>query len=131
VINVTNQAQNVWNSFLALKRAVNPQAASAALQQFSAVVNMTQKTTSTGFQDPAGWFSANAPADFVQDVGPSSSMSSGPGFAGTSPMDASAAQSGNGAGVQPHSATTAANVSVNQAMDKAKKVKDSVRSWLH
>ena len=131
VINVTNQAQNVWNSFLALKRAVNPQAASAALQQFSAGVNMTQKTTSTGFQDPAGWFSANAPADFVQDVGPSSSMSSGPGFAGTSPMDASAAQSGNGAGVQPHSATTAANVSVNQAMDKAKKVKDSVRSWLH
>ena len=73
VLNLTGQAHAVWNSFLAFKHAANPQAASAALQTFSAGVNTAQQTASTGLQNPGGWFASNAPADFVQDVG------SGPG----------------------------------------------------
>lgn len=129
-----NQGQNLWNQFRAFKHAANPTAASQALQQLSTALDSVQQTSSTGFQNPGDWFAANAPADFTQDVGPSSSMSSGPGFTGNSSMDASAAQNASpaGAGLQPHSASGAnAQNSVNQAVDKAKKVKETVRSWLH
>lgn len=132
--NLLNQGQNLWNQFRAFKHAANPTAASQALQQLSTALDTVQQTSSTGFQNPGDWFAASAPADFTQDVGPSSSMTSGPGFTANSSMDASAAQNAGpaGAGLQPHSASGPnAQNSVNQAVDKAKKVKDTVRAWLH
>lgn len=133
--NLLNQGQNLWKQFRAFKHAPNATAASLALQQLSTSLDTVQQTSSTGFQNPGGWFAANAPADFTQDVGPSSSMSSGPSFTGNSNMDASAAQNGTSAGaaLQPNAAPTAANAqnSVNQGLDKAKKVKDTLRGWVH
>ena len=133
--NLLHQGQNLWNQFRVFKHAANPTAASQALQQLSTALDTVQQTSSTGFQNPGDWFAASAPADFTQDVGPSSSMSSAPGGStGHSTFDASAAQNGStaGSGLQPHSAPSPPNAqnSVNQAMDKAKKVKDTVRAWL-
>ena len=84
VINLNDQAHSVWSSFLALKHASNPQAASVALQQLSTGVNTTQQTGSTGLQDQGGWFAKNAPADFTQDVSPGSSAVPRPSV-GTNP----------------------------------------------
>lgn len=69
VTNLLNQTQQMRASFTALKRAPTLQAASGALQQLAATMNSTQKSVSTGFQNQGGWFAANAPASFVQDVG--------------------------------------------------------------
>jgi photosystem II stability/assembly factor-like uncharacterized protein len=81
-VNLTNQAHTLWNSFLAFKHAANPQGASAALQTFSAGVNTAQQTASTGLQNPGAWFASNAPADFVRDAGPTSSVTFSPAVTG-------------------------------------------------
>jgi photosystem II stability/assembly factor-like uncharacterized protein len=65
--NLLNQGQNLWNQFRAFKHAPNPMAASLALQQLSTALDTVQQTSSTGFQNPGGWFAANAPADFMQE----------------------------------------------------------------
>lgn len=68
------QGQSLWSQFRAFKHAPSLQAASQALQQLTVSLNTVQQTSSSGFQNPGGWFAANAPASFVQDVGPGAGL---------------------------------------------------------
>jgi len=133
--NLLNQGKSLWNQFRALKHAPNATAATAALQQFASMLDSVQQTSSTGFQNPGNWFATNAPADFVQDVGPTGAANSVSGFSNDPSTTASANQNGAnmpaGTQFQPVPTATNAQNSVNQTIDKAKKVKDTLRGLWH
>jgi hypothetical protein len=137
VSNLLNQANQLRASFTALKRAPTLQAASTALQQLAATMNSTQQSVSTGFQNQGGWFAANAPASFVQDVGTgtvgSAGMQGNPssgapqnGAASAAIPDQSGAQGqSSGTNQQQNSAQNA----VDQTMNKAKQKIKSKLKW--
>ena len=141
VATLMNQGQSLWNQFKTLKHAPNPQAASAALQQLSTTLNTVQQASSTGLQDPGGWFASNAPATFTQDIG------TGPGGTGAvlgNAISGGAPQSGDAPGApspqgaQPQSSgnqpqnpggQNPAQNSVDQTVDKAKQKIKSKLKW--
>lgn len=144
-----NQGQSLWSQFRAFKHAPSAQAASMALQQLSVALNTVQQTSSGGFQNPGGWFAANAPASFVQDVGPGAGLTGpagtgaappfsgdqnpGPGVAGSAPIqnqNAGPAPQATGQNPAPPASQQQApgQDSVGQALNKAKqKINQKIR----
>lgn len=91
-----NQGHSLWTQFRSFKHAPTIQAASQALQQLSTILDTVQHSSSSGFENPGGWFAANAPASFVQDIGPGAASTGQAMPGGVTSAEGSAASLGAG-----------------------------------
>jgi len=128
-----NQGQSLWSQFKVLKHAPSPQAAMQALQQLSTTLSTVQQASSNGLQNPGGWFAANAPASFTQDVGTTTTGAVvGNPVPGTLPAQTAAQQSGaqpQSSGTNPQQNPT--QNTVDQTLDNAKQKLKNKLKWPH